>query len=413
MAYRGRMAEAQPVVSSIESYDRDRMPGWVRRALIWFFSGVIMLFVLRELIESLTGFLILLLVSLFLSFAMEPAVNRLEHMGVRRGLGTGLVFIAVTVASSLFGLLIGQVLATQITELVDQAPTIITDLEGRLQRTISEDISLASLQDRVLESGGIAEQLTGVAGDLVGFGTTIINLLFDLFTVFLFTFYLVAEGPRFRRMVCSFLPTERQRRVLQIWDLGVEKTGGYISSRVVLALISAVAHWVAFVIFGVPSPLPLALWMGLVSQFIPVVGLYIAAAVPLLIALINNPITALWVLLFVLVYQQIENYALQPRVTAQTMEIHPAVAFGSVLVGAALLGPVGALLALPASATIQGFLSTVVEKYSIDEEALAESRASRGAVEGAGDEDDEHERRLRKHLPPKHLDLGRDGLEGL
>jgi len=339
MAYRGRMAEAQPVVSSIESYDRDRMPGWVRRALIWFFSGVIMLFVLRELIESLTGFLILLLVSLFLSFAMEPAVNRLEHMGVRRGLGTGLVFIAVTVASSLFGLLIGQVLATQITELVDQAPTIITDLEGRLQRTISEDISLASLQDRVLESGGIAEQLTGVAGDLVGFGTTIINLLFDLFTVFLFTFYLVAEGPRFRRMVCSFLPTERQRRVLQIWDLGVEKTGGYISSRVVLALISAVAHWVAFVIFGVPSPLPLALWMGLVSQFIPVVGLYIAAAVPLLIALINNPITALWVLLFVLVYQQIENYALQPRVTAQTMEIHPAVAFGSVLVGAALLGP--------------------------------------------------------------------------
>lgn len=358
--------------------ERDRMPAWVRRALVWFFSGIVVLWVLRSLLASLSSFLILILVSVFLSFAMEPAVNLLEARGIRRGIGTALVFIVLLVASTLFGLLIGQVLATQINELVDQAPTIITDLEAWLQRNVSDDISLESLQSSFLESGGVGEQLTSVAGDLVGFGTTIVNLLFNLFTILLFTFYLVAEGPRFRRMVCSFLPQDRQRRVLQVWDLGVEKTGGYISSRVVLAVISAVFHWIAFVIFGLPSPLPLALWMGLVSQFIPVVGLYIAAAIPLLIALIDQPITALWVLLFVLVYQQVENYALQPRVTAQTMEIHPAVAFGSVLVGSALLGPVGTLLALPASATIQGFLSTVVEKHTVDEEALAESRRQRG-----------------------------------
>lgn len=363
----------------------ERMPAWVRRALVWFFSGVVLLYVLRSLLSSLSSFLILLLVSMFLSFAMEPAVNKLETRGVKRGLGTALVFVVVIVASSLFGFLIGQVLATQITDLVNDAPKIITDLEGWLQRNISDEISLESLQSGFLESGGIGEQLTGVAGDLVGFGTTLVNLLFNLFTILLFTFYLVAEGPRFRRMVCSMLPQHRQRRVLQVWDLGVEKTGGYISSRVVLALISAVAHWIAFVAFGLPSPLPLALWMGLVSQFIPVVGLYIAAAIPLLIALIDNPIAALWVLIFVLVYQQIENYGLQPRVTAQTMEIHPAVAFGSVLVGSALLGPVGTLLALPASATIQGFLSTVVERHSIDEEAFAQSRAQRGIGEHADD----------------------------
>lgn len=365
--------------------DRDRMPAWVRRALVWFFSGIVLLYLLRSLLSSLSSFLILILVSLFLSFAMEPTVNLLEARGVRRGLGTGLVFIVVIVATSMFGFLIGQVLATQITDLVNEAPTIITDLEVWLQRNVSAEISLESLQSGFLESGGIGEQLTSVAGDLVGFGTTLVNLLFNLFTILLFTFYLVAEGPRFRRMVCSFLPPHRQRRVLQVWDLGVEKTGGYISSRIVLALISAVAHWVAFVVFGLPSPLPLALWMGLVSQFIPVVGLYIAAAIPLLIALIDNPIAALWVLLFVLVYQQVENYGLQPRVTAHTMEIHPAVAFGSVLVGSALLGPVGTLLALPASATIQGFLSTVVEKHSIDEEAFAESRATRGIGEDALD----------------------------
>lgn len=357
---------------------RTPTPRAARQLVALFFGGIVILWILYQLVQQLSGFLILLLVSLFFSFAFEPSVNRLESFGVRRGVGTAVLFLMTLGALAVFGFLIGQVLATQITDFVDDAPTLIVDLEGWLQRNIDDDISLTALQDWFLDSGGLGERLTALAGDLVGFSSTVINVLFDLFTVLLFTYYLVAEGPRFRRLVCSLLPQHRQRQVLEIWDLGVEKTGGYISSRVILALISILFHWIAFVIIGVPSPLPLALWMGTVSQFIPVVGLYIAAAVPLLIALLNNPISGLWVLILVIVYQQIENYVFTPRVTAHTMEIHPAVAFGSVLVGAALLGPVGALLALPASATIQGFLSTVVERHGVDEQAMAASRAGRG-----------------------------------
>ena len=196
------------------------------------------------------------------------------------------------------------------------------------------------------------------ADDVVNIGATVVQLLFHMFTVALFTFYLVAEGPRFRRFVLSFLGERRRAAALQIWDLAIDKTGGYIYSRTVLAFISAAFHWVCFVLLGVPSPLPLALWVGVVSQFIPAAGTYLAGALPLVIAVLHEPRTGLWTLIVVIIYQQLENYLLAPKVTAHTMDIHVAVAFGSVLAGIALLGAVGALLALPLAATVQAFVSS-------------------------------------------------------
>jgi len=113
------------------------------------------------------------------------------------------------------------------------------------------------------------------------------------------------------------------------------------------------------------------------SQFIPVVGTYLAGALPLLIALIDKPISGLWTLIFLVIYQQIENYFFLPRVTAHTMEIHVASAFASVIIGAALLGAVGALLALPAAATLQAFISSYVHRHEVDERALAHVTSKR------------------------------------
>ena len=184
-----------------------------------------------------------------------------------------------------------------------------------------------------------------------------------------------------RRNVCSVLRPDRQREVLRVWDLAIEKTGGYIASRAVLGIISGGAHSLAFIAIGLPSPLPLGIWVGFMSQFIPVVGTYLAGALPLLIALIDKPITGLWTFIFLVIYQQIENYIFLPRVTAHTMEIHVASAFGSVIVGAAVLGAVGALLALPAAATLQAFISSYVHRHEVDETALAHvtSKRQRGS----------------------------------
>jgi predicted PurR-regulated permease PerM len=161
------------------------------------------------------------------------------------------------------------------------------------------------------------------------------------------------------------LPPDRQRNVLRAWEIAIDKTGGYLYSRAVLALASLIFHWIAFAVVGVPSPAALALWVAVVSQFVPVIGTYLAGLLPALIALAERPVSALWVLGLVAVYQQLENYLLAPRITAHTMQVHAAVAFGAVIAGAALLGPIGAVLALPVTATLTSLFSSYFERHEV------------------------------------------------
>ena len=159
-------------------------------------------------------------------------------------------------------------------------------------------------------------------------------------------------------MVSARLSERRAAIVTEIWDLAMNKTGSYMYSRTILALLSALVHWIAFALLDVPSPVALALWVGVVSQFIPAIGAYIAGVLPVFVALLHSPRTGLFVLIVIVAYQQLENYFFSPRITAHTMEIHVALAFGSVIAGTALLGIVGAFLALPVAATAQAFISS-------------------------------------------------------
>lgn len=361
----------EPTESPVEE-TTDPMPTWVPRAIVLFFVGVIALWALRELFEDLSGFLITILISFFFSFALEPAVNWLERRGIRRGLGTLIMFLLAMTMIGGFGFVVGSVLAEQTTNFVDDAPELIDDLESWLQDNVDESIELNRVRDQFLSDDGLGERLTSYADNVVGFGATVVGVIFQLFTIALFTFYLTADGPRLRRTICARLRPDRQRRVLGIWDLAIQKTGGYILSRTVLATISSIATWIAFSIIGVPFPLALGVWVGVVSQFVPVVGVYIAGALPVVLTLLESPTKALWALIFMAGYQQIENYLLAPRIDSRTLKIHPAVAFGSVLAGASILGPVGALLALPAAATAQGIISATGERYAIEEGPLAE-----------------------------------------
>jgi predicted PurR-regulated permease PerM len=186
----------------------------------------------------------------------------------------------------------------------------------------------------------------------------------------LFTYYLVADGPRLRRIVLSRLRPDRQRAALAGWELAVTKTGGYLYSRALLAIMSAVFHWIVFEAAGIEAPIPLALWVGFVSQFLPVVGTYIAGILPVAIAFLDSPIKAAVVLGFIIIYQQLENYFFAPRITARTMELHPAVAFGAALAGIELLGVAGAVLALPAAAMLQALAGQWGERHEVIEDEL-------------------------------------------
>ncbi|MFJ9951940.1 AI-2E family transporter [Kitasatospora sp. NPDC091207] len=352
------------------------MPRWLPRAMVLALVMVGLFQLADWAFHQLIDLFVMLLVSFFLSLALEPAVDRMAARGVRRGVGTFLVFVAVAVAVAGFLAALGTLLVDQVAKIAGDLPHLLDNLINWINRTFHQDLSLDELQKKLLKDSGAIENYAQQAADNVwGVSSTLIGGLFQAFTVGLFTFYFTADGPRVRRTVCSLLPPAKQGEVLRAWEIALAKTGGYLYSRALLAVASALAHWVMFALLDLPYAAALAVWVGVMSQFVPTIGTYLAGALPVLVALTVEPVDALWVLVFVVVYQQIENYLLHPRITARTVDVHPAVAFGSVIAGAALLGAVGALIAIPAAATLQGFVGTYVRRY----EVATDPRIDRGA----------------------------------
>jgi len=343
-----------------------QLPSWFWRAVVAISFSVLVFIGVRSTIEKLTSLLGILFISLFLSFAIEPAVNHLAARGWRRGRATLACFVLLFGVGGVFLAVMVSLVVTQVADLVDQAPTYITDATNWANDTFGTEITSTELNQAVRDyQEDITAVATGVGGRVVSLTGSLLGVVFQAFTVALFSYYMISQGPQMRRNVCSMLPQRRQQVVLRLWELSIEKTGGWVYSRMLLASIAAGTSWIVFSILGLPSPLALALWLGLVSQFIPVVGTYLGGALPAFVSLLNDPVDAIWVLAWILAYQQIENYLLSPRITGQTMNLHPAVAFGSALAGAALFGPMGAVLALPGAAVIQAFITTYLDRHDV------------------------------------------------
>lgn len=365
---------------ALEASGAGGMPRWLPRAMVMALALFGAFQLANWAFHQVIGLLVNILIAFFGALAIEPAVDWMAARGVRRGAATGLVFIGVLAAGGLFVVLLGSLLVDQITMIGRNLPDYVDDVVLWLNKTFGTDLSVGKLQDNVLHSDWLRNYVQNQASNVWGLSGAVLGGVFQLLTIALFTFYLAADGPRLRRTLCSVLPPTRQAEVLRAWEIAVAKTGGYLYSRLLMALISAVAHYVLLQVLGVPYAPALALWVGVISQFIPTVGTYLAGALPMLIAFTEDPWDAVWVLGFVVVYQQFENYVLQPRITARTVDIHPAVAFGSVVAGTALLGAVGALVAIPATATLQGFLGAYVKRYAVtDPRAHGPQRRRPGA----------------------------------
>lgn len=350
--------------------DDVHMPPWVRRAIFLWWTVLVGLWLTLIVVREIRGLLVQLALALFLSFALEPVVDRLGRRGLRRGTATALSLLVLFLATVLFFTAMGQLVATQLTDLVDNLPDYLRDGQSFLDRRFGIEVEADDLINRFQDGGDAAGYATSIADQLLSASTTIASLLFQTLTVALFTFYLTADGPRLRRSICSMLPPARQHEVLRVWELAVNKTGAYISSRFILAVISAIYHWIVFTSLNLPSAVALALWVGLISQFIPTLGTYLAGVLPVLVAVGVDPTKALWVIAAVIVYQQVENYILQPRITAQTLDLHPAISIFAVLAGTSLFGGPGALLALPLAATAGGFFAAYIERHEVVENRL-------------------------------------------
>ncbi|MFE2465761.1 AI-2E family transporter [Streptomyces mirabilis] len=356
-----------------------RMPRWLPRAMVLALTLVALFQLGSWAFHQLIGLLINILIAFFLALAIEPAVSWMASYGMRRGLATFLVFFGLLIATAGFVTLLGSMLAGQIVKMIEGFPEYLDSVINWINSSFHTHVRRVDVRDSLVHSDWLRKYVQNSATGVLDVSAQVLGGLFKLLTITLFSFYFAADGPRLRRALCSVLPPARQAEVLRAWEIAVDKTGGYLYSRGLMALISGIAHYILLQALGVPYAPVLAVWVGLVSQFIPTIGTYLAGALPMLIAFTINPWYALWVLIFVVVYQQFENYVLQPKLTAKTVDIHPAVAFGSVIAGTALLGAVGALIAIPAVATLQAFLGAYVKRYDVTDDPRVHGHRTRRA----------------------------------
>jgi predicted PurR-regulated permease PerM len=315
----------------------------------------------------LSSVIFMVFVSLFVTVAFEPPVHFLAKRGWRRGAATGVVFLAALVLIGVFVASLVPLFVEQMERLINAIPGIVESFLLFLQDTFGFDLAEVDPQEvgrNLLDS---VQNLTGVvAGGVVGLASTLFGFLLFATTVALFSFYMIAELPKLQRTVLSFMPEPQQRRAMQIWDVAVEKMGGYIYSRLILAVLSATVTYLFLTFLGVPFAVSLGVWVGTLSQFVPVVGTYLASILPALVALTFNDIgTAIWVVLFFVAYQQVENYLISPRITKRTMEIHPAISVAAIIIGGILLGGIGVVLALPMAGIVQAIIGESRKSYEV------------------------------------------------
>lgn len=358
---------AGPAAPAPTPRDPERQaPAWLRRGVVTVLVAVAVFQVAVWVVQSLAGFLGLLFLAWLFAISVEPVVDALSRRGLRRGAATGLVLLGLVLLVGGFLAVFGALLVDQLAQLVGALPGAVREAVVWLNGTFDTELEPAEIVDSLQLTPDRLQQLAAqLTAGVVGVVTSLVGLLFQGLTFLLFAFYMSAQAPALRSTVSRWFPPRHQRVIATVWEIAVDKTGGYVVSRLVLAAVSAVVTGVFLWALGVPFWLPLALWTGVVSQFVPTIGTYLAIGLPALIALAAQPLDALWVVGFGAVYQQIENYLLMPRITARTVVIHPAVAFGAVIAAAGLFGAWGALVAIPVVAAIEAVVDTYGRRYEL------------------------------------------------
>ncbi len=376
---RAERPAAVPAAAEPTDGDRGRsaaaaeLPPWVRKAMALFFAWVVGLVIAYWILLKLKPVILMVVVAVFLSLAMEPPVNLLMKRGWPRHGATALIWGLFLLGTIGFVAAFGSVAFTQASQLVNNTSHYVRNVVNFLNRDFGTSINAQGLINNLQSrNGAVARFGHTLASDAPNVALTIGKSLLEIVLTFIFAFYLTADGPKVRRSICSRLPKRRQQIVLDTWELAVEKTGAYLYSRGLQALICTTATWIFLFALGIPGSLPLAIFVGVVSQFVPTFGTYLALVLPALVALLYSPVDVIWVLAFLIGYQQFENYILGPRIARRTLQIHPALTIGSVFAGAVLLGPVGALLALPFTAVVQALVSTYTDEQEVIETELTE-----------------------------------------
>ncbi|MEU5566711.1 AI-2E family transporter [Micromonospora musae] len=318
--------------------------------------GLLAAYALYLGLRNAFGILVLVVIALFLAIGLHPAVVRLRRWGLPHGLSVALVAFAVLL------LLCGGVFAlvppiiTQSGQFIEQLPNYIEQL--RRSETVNDLVERYDLVQKV--QGAVNAETVGRAlGGVLGGAQLIFGTIFRALTVLVLTIYFLAYFNRLRALGYSLVPSSRRERVQLIGDEILTRVGAYMVGALCIAVLAGLSTFVFALIVGLAYPMALAVVVA-VTDLIPQIGATLGAVIVTLVGFATDLSAGIACVVFFLVYQQVENYLIYPKVMRRSVHVNEVAALLAALLGVGLIGVVGAVIAIPTVAAIQIILREVV-----------------------------------------------------
>jgi predicted PurR-regulated permease PerM len=292
-------------------------------------------------------------IALFLALALNPAVDRLERRIKRRGIATGVVYLAALGAVVGIGFLFIPTLVNQVNDFAGKVPDYLDDLtkgRGRLG-FLETKYHLVDKAREALHTGG-ASKLFGISGTALALAKGVVNVVLATVTIAFMTFFMLLEGPRWVESFFMLLQPESRRRWRAVGRDIYRTVGGYVTGNLLISLIAGTLTTIVLLITHVPYALALGLIVAILD-LIPLAGATIAAIIVGSVAFLHSIPAGIIVVVFFVLYQQLENHVIQPVIYGRTVQLSPLAVLIAVLIGAQLAGVLGALAAIPVAGSLQ------------------------------------------------------------
>lgn len=313
--------------------------------------GLLLAYALGQALVAMDTVITLVVVSFVLCLALNPVVEWLMAKNLSRARATGLVFVLVVLVFTLIGFIVVPPVLAQGNELSRNGPQYLEKLLGT--PWIAELESSHHLLDKLntemarrMNDGGFLGQLFG---GVLGAGRALLSGVLSAVTVLVLTLYFLATLPKVKHAAYAIVPASRRERVTELAEEIMRRVGHYAIGQLLVATINACCAYVVMKILGIPYTAVLAVIVGFLG-LIPLVGATAGAVIVAAVALLTNPTWAIIMLGYFLVYQQIENYFIAPKIMQRTVSVPAGVTIIAALAGGTLAGVLGALLAIPTAA---------------------------------------------------------------
>ncbi|QIX27409.1 AI-2E family transporter [Nocardioides sp. JQ2195] len=319
---------------------------------IGFFGGLgaLTAFWLGQQVLSISGVLVLIVVSMFLAAGLNPLVEWLIRRGLPRSVSVIAVIVLVLGALALFLSAIVPVITEQVAALTKNAPGWLDMLlENKRVQEWNADYDLIGKAKEYIEDGDLAQK---AFGGVLGFGVAVLSALANTFIVVVLTLYFLASLPATKKAIYQLAPASRRPRVTALGDEVLRGIGGYVSGAFVVAVCAGLTSLVFLFVVGLGEYAVALAFVVALLDVIPMIGATIGAVIVTLIGFATDPKIGVACLIFYVVYQQVENYAIYPKVMSRSVDIPGAVIVIAALVGGGLMGVLGALMAVPTAAAI-------------------------------------------------------------